>query len=122
MVINLGFYTLFHDLLRIKLMLASALAFELSVISNFILNEYWTFRDRRAGRKRSVLKRALFFNVTVLLGGALQLGTLGFLTHYLHVWDKAALLAGIILGALVNYLISNHLIFRNKTATPEPPY
>jgi dolichol-phosphate mannosyltransferase len=119
-VVNIGFYALFHDLFRVKLMVASAMAFELSVISNFILNEYWTFKDRKSGKSVALLARGVLFNLSVLLGGALQLGTLGTLTHYLHMWDKAALLIGICLGALTNYFVCNHLIFRNK-ATPTPP-
>ncbi|MUM64297.1 GtrA family protein [Acidianus infernus] len=45
------------------------LAIELSIIFNFILNDIWTFKDRRVG---SFIKRLLKFHVSSFSGGIVQ--------------------------------------------------
>jgi len=47
--------------------------------------------------------------------------TLFVLTHYFHVWDKAAVMIGICLGALANYFVCNYVIFRDKSPAATPP-
>src|SRR5712691_3327949 len=44
---------------------ASAVAIEFSILSNFVLNDFWTFRDRRSGH---LVVRLAKFNVLMLLG------------------------------------------------------
>jgi len=44
-------------------------AIELSIIFNFMLNDVWTFKDRRVG---SFIKRLLKFHVSSLSGGIVQ--------------------------------------------------
>ncbi|MAD61291.1 MAG: hypothetical protein CMH49_07260 [Myxococcales bacterium] len=51
--------------------LASALAIEVSIVSNFILNELWTFRDRVSDH-RHYLQRALKFQAVSLIGALAQ--------------------------------------------------
>jgi putative flippase GtrA len=52
--------------------LASALAIEVSIISNFILNDRWTFRDRVAESVGSVQGRAIRFQLVSLVGALAQ--------------------------------------------------
>jgi putative flippase GtrA len=40
---------LLADVLGVQTNLAAAIAIELSINTNFIINDYWTFQDRRAG-------------------------------------------------------------------------
>lgn len=48
---------------------ASAWAIEVSILSNFAINERWTFADRAEG---TLLGRALRFQLVSLVGGVLQ--------------------------------------------------
>ena len=59
-VVNLVLLAIFADGLGIQVNLASALAIEASINSNFSINEIWTFRDRRAG-KQGLFSRLLKF-------------------------------------------------------------
>ncbi|RJP81407.1 MAG: GtrA family protein [Candidatus Zixiibacteriota bacterium] len=120
-VVNMGFYALFHNVLGVYYLLAGAMAIELSIVSNFLLNEYWTFRDRSAGNLKRLVMRSLAFNATSLMtAGMTQLLTLYVLTSYLGMWDKLAYLIGIGLGALVNYTVCNRLIFRHGSPSNDP--
>lgn len=68
-LINLFFLAFFADVIHLQVNLASALAIELSINSNFAINEAWTFRDRHRGHR---LKRWLKFHLVSVVGGALQ--------------------------------------------------
>jgi putative flippase GtrA len=52
--------------------LASAIAIELSIISNFIINHLWTFGDRRGKDGPSVGQHLLRFHLVSLGGGLIQ--------------------------------------------------
>ncbi len=91
--------------------LSSGLAIEISIVWNFFLNNYWTFRDRQmTGRKRV---RGLKFNAISLL-------TLGvsFSSFVLLQWlwpQQPQLLSqaiSIVPGAMANYFANSYWTFR----------
>jgi len=66
-LVNEGIFILAaHDM---PIFFSLALAIELSIIFNFILNDIWTFNDRRAG---SFIKRLLKFHGSSFSGGIVQ--------------------------------------------------
>ncbi len=67
--VNLLSLAFFADIVGLQVNLASALAIELSINSNFAINEAWTFRDRHRGRR---LKRLGKFHLVSLVGGSIQ--------------------------------------------------
>lgn len=69
--VNLGLLAILADWLDLHVNLASALAIEASINSNFIINELWTFRDRR-GDGVSPLLRWLRFHLVSLVGALMQ--------------------------------------------------
>jgi putative flippase GtrA len=100
------------------------LAIELSLLFNFILNDVWTFRDRRAG---SFVRRLVKFHVSSFSGGIVQyIVTIGLLIMFLgfsniseiiyfiffsHVEAQSMFLAvinfiGILSGFIIRYLTS----------------
>lgn len=70
-VVNLGALALFRAF-GMRSTVASALAIQVSILSNFFVNDFWTFRDRETGRRR--LERALRFQAVSLMGAVLQWG------------------------------------------------
>ena len=50
-IVNLAALHLFAGVLGIHEVVASALAIETSIVTNFLLNDAFTFRDRRAPRR-----------------------------------------------------------------------
>jgi putative flippase GtrA len=47
--VNMVILALLADLLSVQTNLAAAIAIEISINTNFVINEYWTFQDRRTG-------------------------------------------------------------------------
>ncbi len=85
------------------LLFASALAIEVSILSNFLMNDLWTFRDRRSGH---VLHRLVKFNILMLVGLVVNLaivfvGTTGFGVH-----AAISNLVGIAAAFLLRYALS----------------
>jgi len=69
-VVNLATLALLRAL-GVHTNLASAVAIEVSTLSNFVVNHRWTFGDRRADGG-SLLGSGLRFHLVSLVGGAIQ--------------------------------------------------
>lgn len=69
-VVNLVFLSLFRHL-DVHINAASALAIEVSLVSNFAINYAWTFRDRR-DHAGGLLSQALRFHIVCLAGAVIQ--------------------------------------------------
>jgi dolichol-phosphate mannosyltransferase len=91
--------------------LALAIAIEVSIISNFTLNEFFTFRDRRSPGASFVL-RLLKFNVICLAGAGVQAGVYALLYHGVGIYDLVANLIGIVIATLWNYLLNTWLTWK----------
>lgn len=68
-MVNLGVLALLTAL-GMRSSLASAWAIEVSILSNFAVNELWTFRDQREGS--SLAGRAARFQLVSLVGALVQ--------------------------------------------------
>ena len=106
-LVNLGCFYGFQECGFIPL-LASALAIEVSILSNFILNDQWTFKDQHYN-VWSI--RLLKFHWVSLVGAILQWGIFwGTSTWYLQMEDQImgglylCQLVGIGLGTIWNFL------------------
>jgi len=91
---------------------ASPLAIWASIISNFTLNEFWTFRDKQVSRSlRDILKRLIKYHGAVAIGALVNYTTLIVLITF-GVYYLVANFIGILLGFITNYALSEHLVWR----------
>jgi dolichol-phosphate mannosyltransferase len=113
-VVNLGLFSLFMHQGMHKLV-ASPVAIECSILTNFLLNNYWTFKDRKSADRTHI--KGLKFNVVSLLSLVVSYGTfvaLGLLLPWLSPqWDQ---LIGIAPAMLVNYFFNAYWTFRSAQA------
>ncbi|MDP6374954.1 MAG: glycosyltransferase family 2 protein [Pseudomonadales bacterium] len=110
--VNLGcFHALFTT--GVHRFLASAVAIEVSILSNFLINNYWTFRRRDVAGPIGV--RGLKFNLVSLLTLGISFSTFVALDTLFPdnppVWHQAA---GIVPGAVVNYFANSYWTFRPR--------
>jgi dolichol-phosphate mannosyltransferase len=111
--VNLGIFAL---LTRVGGMeksdfLALAIATEISIISNFTLNEFFTFRDRRSPGA-SFWLRLLKFNAICVAGAGVQAGIYALLYHVWGIYDLVSYLIGIVIAMLWNYLLNTWLTWK----------
>ncbi|MEM3073861.1 MAG: GtrA family protein, partial [Nitrososphaerales archaeon] len=82
---------------------SAIIAVETSIISNFLLNDLWTFKDRRSGH---ILKRLVKFNVLMLVGLVINLFVLYTLTDLVSLHYGISNLFGIGVASIARYLMS----------------
>lgn len=103
--VNLGLYIAFSRGLSLPLELASALAIELSIMSNFMLNNSFTF-SRRAP-VNGLRKRFLRFHLVAGAAGLVNFSVLLLLAKGWGWWDILANLMGIACATVVNYVLNS---------------
>ncbi len=86
---------------RINQLVAVAFATETAIFSNFVLNNLWTFRDRRSSA--SLVRRALRYNLFALGGLIISVVVLAALTYLLGLHYLEANAFAIGAATLWNY-------------------
>jgi putative flippase GtrA len=69
-VIDFGLFNLFTSVVGIPAIISSALSFIAAVLSNFILNRYWTYPDSRS---KPLAHQAIQFSLISLIGMVIRL-------------------------------------------------
>jgi dolichol-phosphate mannosyltransferase len=121
--VNEGLLILFTRSMGVNLLLAGAIAIEISILSNFVLNDFWTFKDRRSG---NAAVRLVKFNVLMLAGLVVNLAVLYGGNTYFGIAPEIANLVGIAAAFFLRYALSvKYAWMRVETveegkATPAP--
>lgn len=117
-LVNAGFFELFAFVLDLfRPSIAAVISGELSVLSNYTLNNFFTFNDRRAKSFGEFIKKLGFFNVSAVFILALQGGMtrLGEFFAGGNEWIiRGFFFASIIIGLVINYLVYTKLIWKKK--------
>ena len=104
-VVNLGLLWILTEVAGLFYLVSAAFSIEISILSNFALNELWTFRDRARSTK-GILKRVVKFNLICVGGLVINLVVLAALTELLGVYYMISALFGIAAATLWNYTMS----------------
>jgi len=103
-LVNEGLLWLLTEFAGLFYLVSSAIAIEVSIITNFLLNESWTFRDRSPEHK-GLFRRGAKFNTVSLGGLAINMSALFFLANS-GVYYLYANLFGIACAVLWNYMVN----------------
>jgi dolichol-phosphate mannosyltransferase len=104
---------------RIAVPLASMIATEAAIGSNFLLNDRWTFAVSVPGRP--LAQRFLRFNGVALGGMAITAAVLTLLTHYAQL--NLLIANGVAVGAATiwNYVVNSRWTWAGQTTDHRPP-
>ena len=105
-LVNMGLLWLLTEFAGLFYLLSAAISIETSIISNYLLDDYFTFHDRRSPTVKSALSRLLKFNLVSLAGLATNMGVLWLLTEVFGVYYLLSNLCGIAVATLWNYLVN----------------
>ncbi|WP_172632060.1 GtrA family protein [Dictyobacter arantiisoli] len=93
---------------------AQLCSFEISTTVNFLLNQYFTYREQAQHVKGwGLVKRAVRAQVTSFSANLVSLLTGDILVYLFNVNPYIATLAGIILAFGYNYFISRRFVYRD---------
>jgi|BEDMetMinimDraft_2_1075160.scaffolds.fasta_scaffold01121_2 dolichol-phosphate mannosyltransferase len=94
---------------QLGLEFASATAIEVSIVSNFMLNDIWTFSENKKNR---FIYRFLTFHLSMLLGALANFLILEFSVKILKLDPLSGNLFGIFVGFLLRYYTSYRYVWR----------
>jgi putative flippase GtrA len=111
-VVQLAALAVFRSWLKLDYLLATGLAVEIAVVHNFLWHERYTWADRPAVRPVQSLVRLAKFNasngVVSMVG---NLGLMRLLVGEVKVNYVVSNLVAIVVCSLVNFLLSDRLVF-----------
>ncbi|HUB01972.1 MAG TPA: GtrA family protein [Terriglobales bacterium] len=116
--VQLGVLSLLHSGFHLDYLVATILAVEAAVIHNFLWHERFTWRDRPSAHLRQSLARFVRFNLSngaVSIAG--NLAIMRALVGGLRVNYLIANLAAVTVCSLLNFLLSDRWVFRNKPSS-----
>ena len=106
-IVNEGLLFLLKEFAGLALAVASPIAIEASIISNFLLNDTFTFRDRRTAGAGPFFGRLGKFNLVSLIGAAVNYSIFLLLTSVFGIHYLISNLFGIAVATMINYLVNN---------------
>jgi dolichol-phosphate mannosyltransferase len=93
----------------------SALGAEFAIISNFILNNNWTFKEHKVTGVKQIGK-FIQFNITSLGAIIIQAGTVFVGVHTFGIaWYRLYYIFGVALGLIWNYTMYSKVIWKNSS-------
>jgi dolichol-phosphate mannosyltransferase len=114
--VNSFFLWLFTDVVGIRYWISSPIAVELAILSNFFLNDCWTFRD--VAEAPGLLDRSKRFHVTAAGGFVINWSVLVGLTHFAGLYYLLSNLVGILAGFLWNYTLNVKWTWKTRAGHP----
>ena len=114
-LVNEGLLAFLTEIHHFNVALAGAIAIETSILTNFLLNNFWTWKD---SRKKTFGVRLIQYHSVSLIAGIINYVILVGLTHY--GWHHLiANLVGIAVGTMINFLLNHHWTFARKATTED---
>ena len=107
-VVNIGLLYYLTEYQNLYYIFSSGIAIEISIITNFILNNFWTWTK---GTK-NVLNRLWKFNAVSIIALGINIITLYTFTEILGIWYIISNLIGILAATLVNFIVNDRWTFK----------
>jgi len=114
-IVNLVTLGIMVDVLLVSKEISGIVSIEVSMLSNFMLNDSWTFRDRRRGL---IVSRLGKFHLVSLAGAGITYLVFWSLTDGLAVHYLISMGVGILGGFLWNFGINNLWTWRRSRSNP----
>jgi len=109
-IVNMGLLYILTEFIGLFYLISSIIAIETSIITNFILNNIWTWRDRR--KKGAFFKRLAQFNLVCVAGLFINFALLYILTSSAGIYYLISNLIGIVGATLWNFFVNNYWTFK----------
>jgi putative flippase GtrA len=109
LVVDMGLFYLFHELLGWNYILSNILSSSLAVVNNFILNSIFTFKVRD-----KLLYRFISFFSIALVGMVLSSGILAVLIDGFHIPSMISKAVAVFFVAMIQYYVNKKLTFSER--------
>jgi len=107
--INTGFLWILTDFAGLYYLFSSVVAIEIAIMMQFMMNDRWTFKDRKTNDVGQFIKRILKSNLWRSGGLSVNVGVLYLFTAYIGVYYLLSNIFGIICAFSLNYILESRL-------------
>lgn len=114
-VVNLAALTLSIQKGHLSALTADIIALEISIVSNFLLNHWYTFRQKGQGTVASTIKKLGRFNASAATGATIQFMIFSSLLKWLGASYILSALTAIAISLFWNYWMSTYLVWSSST-------
>lgn len=111
-VVNTAILYALTECLGIYYMISSVFAIEASIITNFILNDTWTFEGAKKSHMAKRWKRFVSFQLIAVCGVGINLLVLFALTEFAGIYYLLSNIAGIFIAFIWNFLVNRHVTWK----------
>jgi dolichol-phosphate mannosyltransferase len=108
-IVNTGILYILTSMFGVYLLLSSLIAIETAVITNFCLNDKWTFGNDV--KRRGLFERFLLFNGISIAGIVINISILWMLTEYTGIYYLWANIIGILVAFSWNFMLNKNITF-----------
>jgi dolichol-phosphate mannosyltransferase len=113
-VVNEGVLIYLKEYIQFTLPVASIFAIELSIVSNFIWNDLWTFKSDQQHALGHRWQRFISFQVVSLGGAAINFVILNVLASYIGVDYRIANIVGILIAFAWNFWVNRRFTWKKS--------
>lgn len=113
-VVNTGLLFILTEWAHLYYMISSIFAIEASIITNFLLNDGWTFKSKTENTVLKKGKRFISYQIISILGTLINMGVLFLLADIAGIWYIAANLIGILVAFIWNFFVNRHTTWKSK--------
>jgi putative flippase GtrA len=113
--VDYGMLLILYRLLDVPLEVATAVAFIIGLVVNFILNRMWSF-DVKADR-RGTIRQAVLYGLLVLINTLFTVAVVGFASNNLHILPEISKPVCVLLTTMWNYILYKKVIFKQSGET-----
>ena len=120
--VNLGIFTLFQAIVLAQVMpdedarflVANFSGVAVSIFTNFLLNDFWTWGDREKHGHAHFWTRLLKFYLVSSVAAAVQVGVAWLVRSHFGMLDQLAVLIGIGVATVINFTANHFWTFQER--------
>jgi len=114
--VNIGILYGLTEYAGLYYLYSSLIAIEISIITNFILNDLWTFGAEKKKALYNTLQRFFSYQGVSIIGLGINFSILFILTEYLNIYYIWSNIVGILVTFVWNFVINRNFTWKNKFA------
>jgi dolichol-phosphate mannosyltransferase len=110
----MSLFYLLNEFFYLSYQISGVIAIESSIISNFILNSYWTWRDRKTSDSKEKKIRFFKYHLATGFSALVNYGILISLIEVLALNKYFSNLVGIAVAGCINFGLNHFWTFRKR--------
>ncbi len=111
--VNCGLLYLLTEYIGLFYLVSSAVAIEVSIVSNFLLNDHWTFRNRETRKVSAKISRFLSFQCVAMGGMLINISVLFVLTDFFGIYYIISNIIGILVTFSWNFIVNRNTTWKS---------